>query len=745
MQKTLVDSSFVLKAKLQAPAARPSWVDRPALVDEIERAADARLTLVSAPVGSGKSTLLAQWAAARSERDLAWLTLDPGDNAPAVFWIYVVSALGTVRPGLGDTLLRRLRAPGVSVADEVLPPLANALGEVEPVTLVLDDLQAITDDEVYEGLLYLIDRLPAGTRIVSATHVDPPLPLSRLRAHGDLREIRDLRFSADDATTVLGAVLGVELTRDDGAGVCEWTEGWAAGVLLSALSAREHEDPVAYLNDLPANDRYLADFLWDEVLARQSSEVQRFLAETSILDRFSAPLCAAVTGRDDAEQVLTELERSNVFLVTLSGSDRWYRFHQVFRGVLARELAAFDADDVADLHRRASEWHAAHGFFAEAIEHAIVAGDVHYAAAQLFEHWNSLYSDGHGYRLLGWLDRLDPEVVASDPGLCLLAAGLNRSLGRPQEAERWLRFVETDTLLEREIPGFGNSATAAAATIRSMLCLAGGDINGALTEARRANAVADEQGIGKVAASFFLGVVLFFADDAERAERLLRHFLADPRTADQHARSNAAVAFLAYIALDRNDVDQALGLARQALARAQDHGLDEYPHTSLAHGALGAALLRSGDLDGAEEHLERAVALARRGREGSDIALAQLHLASLRVRQGDRQAAGDALDAARAVLPEADLPRITRLDRELAGALGSARRGPRDAASTDALTEAELRVLHLLPYDLTYREIAGRLFVSMNTLKTHTKHIRSKLEVASRSEAVAAARRRGLL
>ena len=329
---------------------------------------------------------------------------------------------------------------------------------------------------------------------MGATHVDPPLPLSRLRAHGDLCEIRDLRFSVDDTTTLLRTMLGPQLTRDDGNRVYEWTEGWGAGVLLSALSAREHEDPIAFLSDLPANDRYLADFLWDEVLDRQSSEVRRFLVETAILDRFSAPLCTAVTQRDDAEQLLSDLERSNVFLVRLSGSDRWYRFHQVFRGVLARELATLDADDVADLHRRASEWYAAHAFFAEAIDHAIVAGDVHYAADHLFEHWNSLYSDGHGYTILGWLDRLEPKVVASDPGLCLLAAGLNRSLGRPKEAERWLGIVENDTRLERELPGFGHSTKAAASMIRSMLYLASGDIEGALTEARRAEAVADGQG-----------------------------------------------------------------------------------------------------------------------------------------------------------------------------------------------------------------------------------------------------------
>ena len=746
MHPTAVESGFVLEAKLLAPAPRSGWVDRAALVYELERGADARLTLVSAPVGSGKSTLLAQWVAASHERDVAWLTLDAGDDSPAVFWIYVVSALRTVRPAFGTTLLRRLRAPGVVVADEVLPLLAKALVELGPVTLVLDDFQAITDDEVHEGLLYVIDRLPPGARIVIATQVDPPLPLSRLRAEGDLCEIRDLGFSAEQAAALLQTVLGVEPTPDDVSRLEEWTEGWAAGVQLAALSARGRADPIAFLNDLPANAQYVVDYLWDEVLARQPPDVRMFLAETSILDRFSASLCAAVSGREDAERLLGELERSNVFLVSLDASRRWYRFHQVFRDVLTRELVALEPTDVADLHRRASEWYANHGFHVEAIEHAVVAGDVHYAADQLTRNWLPLYSEGRAYTLLGWLDRLPPEVVASNHRLCLLASGMARSLDRHDDAERWLAVVEEDAALEGELSGFGTSTGAAVAIIRSMLQLASGDSAGALAQAQRAEALeTDELGAGRVVTSFFLGVVLFFADEAQSAEPLLSRFLADPRTADQHARSYAALAFLAYIALDRGDDEEAVRLARQALERTQEHGLDDYPQTSLAHGAVGAALLANGDLDGADEHLEHAVALARRGGEGCDIALAQLHLARLRLRQGDREAAGDGLASARSALDIDGLPLITRLDRELSGALGSAQPERGAQTSGDELTEAELRVLHLLPQELTYREIAGRLFISMNTLKTHTQHIRRKLGVASRSEAVATARQRGLL
>jgi LuxR family transcriptional regulator, maltose regulon positive regulatory protein len=690
MRQTRGESGLAHETKLLAPATRPGWVDRPALAYELERGAAARLTLVSAPVGAGKSTLLAQWMATSYDRDVAWLTLDRGDDSPVLFWTYAVSALRTVRPAFGEQMLRRLRAPGVIVEDDVLPLLADAASALDGVTLVLDDFHTITDPGVHEGLLHLIERLPPSARVVIATQVDPPLPLERLRAEGELCEIRDLGLSEDQTATVLRGILEVDLEQDDVRRVHEWTEGWAAGVQLAALSASGRADPLAFLRDLPANAQDVVDYVWDRVLAGQPPEVRRFLAQTSIFDRFTASLCAAVTERDDAEELLSELERSNAFLITVDASSRWYRYHQVFRDVLARELGALAPSDVARLHRRASEWYAKEGFTVEAIEHAVVAGDVQYVADQLVRNWLTLYSEGRGYRILDWLDRLPPDVLASDRGLCLLAANMARSLGRRDEVERWLAVVEAEGPPHAELPGLGYTTAAAVAINRSMLELGSGDAAGALAQARRAEAAeTDADGLGRVVASFFVGVVLFFADD-ESAEPVLDGFLSDPRTGDQHARVYAALAFLAYLALDRRDVERALRLAQEALERARAHGLDEYPQTSLVHGALGDALLASGELEGAEAHLEQAVTLARRGREGCDIALAQLTLARLRVRRRDYEAARDALAVARSALDVAGLPRITRLDRELSRVLLREAPGAADTPAAEASAESEL-------------------------------------------------------
>jgi LuxR family maltose regulon positive regulatory protein len=742
MHQTATEGAFVLEAKLLAPAPKPGWVERPELVYELERANGARLTVVSAPVGSGKSTLLAQWVTAAAGRDVAWLTLDAGDNSPVIFWLYVVSALRTVRPGFGEQVLRRLQAPGVVVEDDVLPLLADAARELDDVSLVLDDFHTIDNEDVQHSLLYLIERVPAGARVVIASQLGPPPALEPLRSQGDLREIRDLALSATQTAALLETVLGVELEPDDVRGVHDWTEGWVAGVQLAALSASGRANSVAFLNDLPTNAQNVVDYVWDEVLARQRPEVRRFLAEISILDRFSAPLCAAVTGRDDAERLLSELERSNAFLVSVEASTRWYRFHQVFRDVLARELAALAPVEQIRLHRRASEWYAGGGFRVEGIEHAVVAGDVAYASDQLARSWVSLYSEGHGFRILDWFDRLPPEALRSDARLALIGASMDRSLGRREEVERWLAVVEAAAPQEGRLPDFDYTTAASVAIARSMLDLASGNAAGALEEARRAEAAeTDADGLGRAVATFFIGIVLFFADDAS-AEPLLDGFLSHPRTGDQHARAYAASAFLAYIALDRGDVSDALRLSDEALARARAHALDEYPTTSLARGAMGAALLANGDLDAAEDHLEQAVTLARRGGEGCDIALAQVHLARLRLREGDREGAAAALASATGALEVDGLPRISRVKREVSAGLDGL---PEAGPSAEELTDAELRLLRLLPHDLTYEQIAGRLYVSTATLKAQTRDVRHKLGVASRGEAVTAARRRGLL
>ena len=732
----------ILEAKLLPPRQRTGWVQRGALIAELDRAAETRLTLVSAPLGSGKSMLVAQWAAAHAG-NVAWLTLDSGDDAPTAFWIYVVAALRKLDPAFGDVLLRRLRAPGTALAEDILPQLANSLFELAPATLVLDDFQTIRDDEIHEGLLFLIDRLPPGLRIVIATQSDPRFGLNRLRAHGEVCEIRDLAFSADESAALLRHVLGLELHDAEVQTIHGRTEGWAAGLQLAALSARGQRDPIAYLVEGAAENRLIADLLSDELVARQPPDIRRFLVETSILERFCASLCASVTGRADAEALILDLERSNLFLMTVDAGGRWHRFHQLFAEALARQRRELPSDELADLHRRASKWYAGQDRPAEAIEHALRAGDVDFAADELARRWIRLFSEGRATMIFDWLDRLPIDFVAGHPSLSLLASGLAYALGRSETAEHWLAMFEANSPASGQLPGYPYSPEAAAAIIRGMLALARGTLGEALSNARRAHAM--ELDLGRILIGHHLGVILFYADDSASAEPLLWGCLSDKRTADHHAQAVTALGYLAVDALDQGDAVRARHLADDALDRAYAHDLDEYALTSVAEGALGAVVAAQGDSDGAEEHLERAVALAHRCGHSHEIALAHLQLAAGRLRQRDRQGASNALAVARAQRAATRLPRLQRLGEELTRALGRQRRKNGRPDSGHELTAAELQVLRMLPLDLTYPEMATRLFVSINTVKSHTSSIRRKLGVGSRSEAITSAQRSGLL
>lgn len=741
MHETLAEE-LVLEAKLLPPRPRAGWVQRGSLIAEFERAADTRLTLVSAPAGSGKSTLVAQWAAAHGGR-VAWLSLDSGDDTATVFWIYVVAALQKLEPTFGDGLLRRLRAPGTALADEVLPQLANALFELAPATLVLDDFQAIGDEEIQVGLLYLIERLPPGFRIVIATQSDPRFGLTGLRAHGELCEIRDLALSIEESAVLLGHALDVELSAEQIRAIHERTEGWAAGLQLAALSARGQPDPVAFLVDDPPDDRYVTDLLWDAVIGRQPPDMRRFLVQTSILERFSASLCAAVTARADADAIIRELERSNVFLVTLDAAGQWHRYHQLFGQALARQRDELAEGEIADLHRRASEWYAEHDRPAEAIEHALHAGDVNFAADELAREWIPLFSEGRAPVIFGWLDHLSADLVAGHPSVCLLASGLAYALGQFDNAEHWLAEFEAQSPPADALIGYPYPPDTAAAVIRGMLALAHGDLPRANSQLRRAYATAE--GVGRTVIGQHLGVILFYADDSTSAERLLCEFFTDERTVGHHAHTVHALGYLAAMALDHGDPARARRLGRDALERARAHHLGEYALTSVAEGAFGAALAAAGELEEAEEHLERAVALARRRGPSHEIALAHLQLATGRLHERDRSSARDALSAAQAQPDTATLPRLQRLGDQLTRTLGQWQGGAGAHVAGDELTAAELEVLRMLPLDLTYPQIAQRLFVSVNTLKTHASRIRRKLGVASRSEAVAIARRDRLL
>jgi LuxR family transcriptional regulator, maltose regulon positive regulatory protein len=725
--------------KLLAPERRSGLVPRPRLVAELEAGRTRRLTVVSAPTGFGKTSALSEWSAASPAR-FAWVSLDEGDGDPMRFWSYVVAAVEAAAPELPGMAGRRLRGAGVSIADEVLPVLVNELTTVEqPLVLVLDDYHVIGSDEVHAGMSYLLERLGPDVHLVIAAQTVPPLKLGRLRARGELNEYRvgQLRFTEAEVAALLNGTHALALAPDAVSGLHRRTEGWVAGLNLVALSLRDTGDRAAFMAGMPVDDRFLVDYLWDEVVARQAPETRDFLMRTAVLERLSSSLCDAVVERGGSADMLDALERSNLFVIPLDAERRWFRYHTLFRAMLVRRLERYAPEIVADLHRRASTWFADHGELHGTIEHAICAGDVHVAADALQHHWLALYSGGQATDLLAWIDRLPAETLDGYPELVLARAGVARAMGLIDEVDPWLdraeRLAEATTSEHdrREL-------LAGVARQRAMRRLSLADVGEAVRFARSAVALRPPESPEAVGERFFLAVCLFWTGSTRECETLLQEYLDTVEPGEQDVRRVFALALLAVAFAARGELERAERLAEESLTTSVARGLSEHPPTEMVYVASGIVQLARDDVEGAEARLEHAATLARRGGDCIEIAQSLLWLGRCRARAGDAGGAADALEAARAQLQGARVPGLVRLEEALEAEIGAGADAVEDG---HALGDSELRGLELLPSDLSYREIAERVGIELDAVRA----IRRKLGAVTRDEAVTAARRLELL
>ena len=376
--------SPLLRTKLYIPQVRRGLVPRPRLDDRLNRNSRPRLTLISAPPGFGKTTLLAAWlnAVTAAERPVAWVSLEESERQPESFWTYVVTALDAAAPGVGAGALTLLQAANPPI-DVVLATVLNELGALPAgLDLVLDDYHLADAPAIARDMTFVLEHLPEHVHLVISTRADPALPLAGLRARGELLEVRaaDLRFTLDEVAAYFNEVIGLELDAADVAALEGRTEGWIAALQLAALSLQGRDDVGGFIAGFAGDDRYVVDYLVEEVLARQPDVVRRFLLQTSILDRLSGPLCDAVTGEKGGKAALEMLDRSNLFVVPLDDSRQWYRYHHLFADVLRTHLLEERPGEVAELHRRAGRWYDATGEPVAAVRHTLAAGDVADAA-----------------------------------------------------------------------------------------------------------------------------------------------------------------------------------------------------------------------------------------------------------------------------------------------------------------------------------------------------------------------------
>ncbi|HEX6553028.1 MAG TPA: LuxR family transcriptional regulator, partial [Ktedonobacteraceae bacterium] len=438
----------LLTTKFFVPASSRALISRARLLALLDEGLSRPLILVSAPAGFGKSTLVASWVQSRPAEGspVAWVSFDEGDNDPLQFWSYVLTALERCQPGTYQPLLTALRSQNFSLPYLLTALLNTWVEHSEPQLLIFDDYQVITEPALHTALASLIERLPPRVHLVLITRVDPPLKLSRLRGRDQVVEIRtdSLRYTIEETDTFLREVMSIHLEPHEVEQVAARTEGWPMGLQFVGLSLREHVTPHALLTRMSGKERYILDYLTEEVLQQQPAQIQAFLLRTSILARLTASLCDAVMSQTGSQQILEELERANVFLVPLDGERSWYRYHTLFAEALRALLEQREEQQALhDLHRRACDWYAGHGAVREAIEHALQAQDWPRAAdlIELAPQVLALGTSGSPMAL-SWLRQLPAAVVGQRPRLCLYYGRLLFLAARFQEALSWLDATE---------------------------------------------------------------------------------------------------------------------------------------------------------------------------------------------------------------------------------------------------------------------------------------------------------------
>lgn len=664
---TTLATSPVLETKLYVPRLRRGTVVRPRLLERLSRGAESKLTLVSAPAGFGKSTLVAEWlrSAAADGPPAAWLSLDPAESQPEPFWTYLIAALQTVAPRVGSSALALLRSPQAPPIEAVLATLLNDLGALPgDVVLVLDDYHVVETHDVHAGMTYLLEHLPPQAHVVVITRADPPLPLARLRARGELAEIRaaDLRFTPAEAAGYLNGAMGLDLAEGDVAALEGRTEGWIAALQLAALSIQGRDDAAGFIAGFSGDDRYIVDYLVEEVLHRQPEPVRTFLLQTSILSLLSGPLCDAVTGFEGGRAMLEALDRRNLFLVPLDDRREWYRYHHLFADVLRARLGDEQPDLAPELHRRASLWYERNQDTAQAIQHALAGADFDRAADLIEVAMPAMTRLRQEATLTAWLQALPDGLLRVRPvlsdayaGSILLRGEVEGVEERLRDAERWLGAtgeaadgadeqggpIVVDEVAFRRLPGSLAVHRAGQARIR-------GDVAGTVAHARRAlDLVGADDHLARGGGAALLALASWTTGDLEGAAGWYPAAIESLEKAGHLSDAIGCGLALADIRLAQGRLGDASRIFERGLALATAQGGYVLRGAADMHVGISGILRERDDLDGARRQLQLAAEL------GEDNGMPQNRYRSRVAAAAIRQVEGD-MDGALELLADAE-------------------------------------------------------------------------------------------
>jgi LuxR family maltose regulon positive regulatory protein len=726
------------EAKLAAPRQRSGMVMRPDVLGALDAGEEALLTLVAAPAGYGKTTAVRAWCAGTGA-PLAWVTLDAGDNDPVRLWTYVATAVDRVRQGLGRQALRRLGTAGGPIenpVDELMKGLADF---EERLVLVLDDVQAVVDSEALASIDYALERLPPNVRLIMLTRVDPPVGLAQLRARGGLVELRtgELAFSTEEARELLVQRGAIDLEDDEVEMLRERTEGWPAALFLASYWLRGVEDPHLAAREFRGDHRFVAEYLSREVIDALDDDTRGLLLRASVLERFTAPLCDAVFDRSDSASVLAELARSNFFLVRLEHGG-WFRVHPLFAEFASFQLTLLDPGAATEIHRRAAGWLLSRGLPVEAVEHAAAAQEHRFVAELLVDYHLSLIRSGGARTLLRWVQTLPEEEIVEHPELAVSAATAASMIGRSALTRR--RFLWLARRARFEHP---ERFTPYVRCVAAMVSAASvdADVGHAVLQGRLAVAIAltdaDEVAVAALAG---FARALYLAGQVEEAWTMAMEAVEHPDIDRRKPGHALARSTLALVATERGWIASARVHAEKAKSLVGGVASSRTWLGANASAALGAVLAEDGNLAEAERELAQAEHFFRDEVATVHHAWILVLLARVRCRRGHLEGAEAALHSARESIAElADAGRAPAMAFELEREIEQARGRAEGGELLEAPSEAEFAVLRLLASDLSARQIGEKLFLSANTVRSHTRSIYRKLGVNSRADAVARA------
>jgi LuxR family maltose regulon positive regulatory protein len=731
----------VIEPKLIPPRVHAGTLRRERLLRVLGDHPATPLTMLNAGVGYGKTTLVRSWCVERPEA-VIWVSLDAADEDPVRLWTHVATAVERLDQGRGHTALIALGtrgAPIETVVDELMNGLV-AYGRA--VSIVLDDLHAVSGAAALGSIAHAIERLPANVRVLATTRADPAIRTARLRARRDLTEIRahELAFTLEETHELL-ARERISLSPENVALLADRTEGWPAGLYLAALWLREHPDPNDGVRAFAGTARHVGDYLTDEVLAALAPDIRDFLVRTSVLGRFTPELCDAVLDRENSTKLLSELARSNMFLVALDSRGEWYRYHHLFGEVLQLDL---EPEMARGLRRRAAEWCRAEGLVEDAIEYAVAAEDAELVAGLLSDSYMSFVWGARFDQLLRWVRWLPADLLEAHPILPAIAATAAAVIARPDVEVRRLLAVADRS--RRERPEAWSPDIEALVELTSSEVFAA-DIGAAIDHGRRAVAAARAgSGVLTVGSLVGLAQALFFAGQLDEMREISLAAVQRPDAPEFPNGYLLHLGLLAMVDAEQGRLETAQSRAREALNFARARYLADTWLAAAAHLGLAMTCAATGHLDDAEREAQRGELLRRAPHPTVGHTHALLVLAQIRVKRSRLARATNDLEHARRALSEfTDPGKLSAMLDAAQQQLASVRADPATNGPIEDPSPAELAVLRALATGLSRRQIGAQLYISLNTVKTHTRELYRKLGATSRADAIARADALGLL